>query len=72
MSSPCAGPEAGPRLEGTDPCGVTTVLTLTVRDSTGRESTCTTSVTFDDDVAPELSSAPGDERVSCDHCGASL
>lgn len=47
------------------PCDVTAVLTLSVSDGRGGTSSCTTNVTFDDDMPPALVGVPGEETVEC-------
>jgi hypothetical protein len=48
------------------PCGVRAGLTLRVADGRGGLATCPVSVTFDDDVPPDLVGVPGDATVECD------
>ncbi len=49
-----------------DPCGASSTLTLTVNDGRGGISSCTTVVTFVDDLPPALVGVPGDQTVECD------
>ena len=53
-------------LPTTAPCALVATLTLDVDDGRGGTTSCSTTITFDDRIAPSLNGFPSDAMAECD------